>query len=384
MSQQDTSTIREMAAGLPSKMNQAIAAARNRRLVVELLWRRQPLSRRQLAQITGLRESALTYIIRELLQRKVVMLAGKSGTGMGPKHKLLRVNPALGWIVGVALVPHHARTCMMDASGNMLANAGPSIDVSRLEDFPRALKTAVTQWAAGSGYSMDRLLGVGVGVSGTVDPEHGVVLYSNIFRATDMPLQHMIENDFPATTLVDHDAHLAATAEARLGRCKDLENFLLLLINRVATDISSTPVAIGSAMHLSGRAYRGSHFAAGELDDELFGPRVTFRSERDFELLAAADAKLPQHLLDWADRLGKSLSYLSNFIDPAAIVLSGSLSIRNNQYLDRLGKAVRQRLVPIRSGQPIAILPSELGESGVERGAAIAAAEHYLFNRLLA
>src|SRR5579875_2955018 len=90
--------------------NHKTAAQWNRALVLRLVRQQKTLSRRQISQITGLRGSTLTYIVRELLDKRVLRTVGKMNSkAVGQKQVLLDANPDLGYFLGFSLRPNEAK-----------------------------------------------------------------------------------------------------------------------------------------------------------------------------------------------------------------------------------------------------------------------------------
>ena len=246
-----------------TKANQTSAAIHNRRLAVQLLRQHGTLSRRQLAQITGLRTSTLTYIVRDLLDQNIVRTVGKAESKtVGKKQILIEINPGLGWVVGVGLETDQALLVYVDASGEVIDRA--RMEVGHDADaLPGLLCSWIDAWAARKKMSTGGLLGIGVGVPGVVDSECGRVLRSTWFAAEDLPLRDLIAKQIDAPVHIDNDANFAALGESRLGSARGLTNFVYFLMNAEVQQDGFAIRGLGTTIFLNGRLYRGSHFAAG-------------------------------------------------------------------------------------------------------------------------
>ena len=345
----------------------------------------QPLSRSQLAEMTGLQNSTLSHIFRELIAKGLVQSVGKRSSGtVGPKHNMLTINPDVGWVLGVLLSRWGTRMAMLDFAGKAVGGHEVRTEIERLEDVPAKLSLELHRWAERAGEPPGKLLGIGVGVSGSVDPFRGIVLFSNEFDARNVPLREMIAEECGVNVLIDHDANIAAVAEAKCGVGKSMGNFLYVLINvrwQAGRFIDSDH---GASLYLDGGIYRGAHFAAGELDESMLPPKSPIEGQEQIDALRDPDAPLPDALRQWARDVGRALSRLTNFIDPEAIVLGGSLAIRNRSFLAEATDQMHQLLIPIKAHRTINLLPSAFGDDCVSVGAAITAAEEaYLTGDIL-
>lgn len=358
-----------------TKANQQSGALWNRRFVLRLLQKHRELSRGQIAQMTALRGSTLSYIVRELMERDIIRLAGTRDAGtVGPKQQLLELNPYLGYVIGVDMRRHHAQIVVRDAAGGL-------VDVwelgvrGGLEQMPQQLHEAVTQRLNSQTERFGSLLGVGMGLPGIVDYDEGVVLKSTPFEVRDLPLRELLADRFgDCTILVDHNANFAALAEHREGAARDLDQFIVFLINHNDDPVRPVFRSFGAALFLNGRIHRGVHFAAGELDSHI-APIPPFPCEAvELDCLRQSDAPLTDRLRELAVMVSRTIGSLVNFLDPAAVVLGGHQVIANVQFLDMIQQHLPQRVIPIR-GRQMAISASTLGSQAVARGAALAVAD---------
>ncbi|MCC6579462.1 MAG: ROK family transcriptional regulator [Phycisphaeraceae bacterium] len=366
-----------------TKVNQRTGATWNRRLVMNLLRRQGPLSRRQLSQLTKLQGSTLTYIVRELLDRGVLTTAGKRREQqLGKQQLLVTINPDLGWVLGVDLRRRTAQLAVTDACGTVLDRwllAGESAIPGDPQSIGLQLRESVQTWLASRDAPAGKLLGVGVGVPGVVDPQAGVVLKSTALNLTDFPLRRQLEDRLECPVQVDHNANLAALAESRQGAAIGLDDFVHLLMNPSPEDDGVRFQSFGTALYLRGEPYRGCHFAAGELD-RGFAPESEQRAgAEDLAILADEHAPLSPFLVNLAENVGRCLGHLLNLLDPQAILLGGDQPLANIGFRDAVRMEVDQRLIPIRGRKPDVRLAS-FAQFGVTTGAAMAALDHALLH----
>ena len=68
-------------------INQQSAAVYNRLLIIKLLRKHRQLTRTQLAEYTQLQNSTMSYIIRDFINRGIVIESGKRESGAGNKKQ---------------------------------------------------------------------------------------------------------------------------------------------------------------------------------------------------------------------------------------------------------------------------------------------------------
>lgn len=360
-----------------SKVTAQTSAMVNRRLVLRWFQRIGALSRRQLSQITGLRDSTLSYIVRDLIDAGVLRAAGTHDSGtVGPKQQLQAINPDLGHVLGIEIRRQSATVVVRDVAGGLIDLFDLPLH-GTLESLPDQLQAGIDQRQAGQRRPETRLLGMAVGMPGVIDADAGVVLNSVAFDARNVPFSQLLARRFDMLPLLDHNANFAALAESREGACADGHDFVLLLINQNEDPTRPTFKAIGAALVIGGRIYRGTHGAAGELDGHL-APRPSFVADDvDLDSLRVADAPLTDKLMELAGLIGRMAASMANLLDPAVVIVGGDLIIANRQFQQTIQTIMPQRLIPVQD-RTIPAAFSTLGQQAVARGAALAAIDRAL------
>jgi predicted NBD/HSP70 family sugar kinase len=357
-----------------TKSNQSTSAAANRRMAMLLFRQHKTLSRIQLSQMTGLRGSTLTYIVREMLDKKLLRTAGRrESTLVGKKQILLEINPQLGHVLGIELRSQATYIVLHDASGAFLdeLTLPGKPDLSTLPD---TLYHAVQSWFAKRGTPPGDLLGLGLGIPGVVDTHRGIVLLSTPFQAANLPLADPLTQRFGAPTFLDHNVNLAALAEAQSGAAQNLTDFIAYTVNPTPTPTGVDFKSYGAAIYLRGELYRGTHYAAGELDIGMTPPDGLTGTLADLASLAAPDAPLSPFLESLARNVGFSIAHIANLLDPQAVILGGDQPITNHSFLTNVQAALDTRLLKI-ANRSIPIKQAALATRAVAQGAALAAAD---------
>lgn len=359
------------------KVNQSGAAQLNRMLVLNLLRSDGPLSRRQLAELTGLRSSSLTYITRDLINQGVIRTRGKlDKPGAGKKQVLLEINPDQGWVLGVGVEGGAASMVMLDAKGHV-------IDRDRLEfrdafaRMPRLLKNRLDGWIDRGGDPPGGLMAVGLGMTGVIDPHRGVVLRSTRFKLSDWDLGDALAKVFDVPVCIDNDSNFAAVAEARDGNAKGLDNFLHLLINYSERGAAYSVESLGSSMFINGNLYRGARFGAGEIDSLIETGNYEAVTAEQLLNLGTADGPFDDALRGFAEHISTTLLPIADLLDPSAIIIGGNLSLANTSVIRHIQDRLNQRIVAVPH-RAVDVRPALFMDHGVSMGAAIAALDEAL------
>src|SRR5256714_12916308 len=103
-------------AGTPSLLR-----AINERSILELIHRRGPLSRAQVARVSGLSKPTVSLALTGLLDAQLVREVGRSRGERGPSALLYELHPRAGWGVGIDVGRRWARAEIADIAGTVIA-----------------------------------------------------------------------------------------------------------------------------------------------------------------------------------------------------------------------------------------------------------------------
>jgi glucokinase len=101
------------------------------------------------------------------------------------------------------------------------------------------------------------IVGIGVGIAGQVDTEHGVLRAApNLSPATvDLPMAKLLRERFGVPAALRNDVQIAAMGEARFGAGKGVDDFLCIFVG----------TGVGGAIVRNGRLIPGAAGTAGEI-----------------------------------------------------------------------------------------------------------------------
>jgi DNA-binding transcriptional ArsR family regulator len=143
----------------------------NRSVLLSSLYLGEPQSRQDLGRSSGLSQGTVSNVVGELIEEGLVVEAGLVDSDGGRPRTLLRVNPGHTHVVGVDVGETGTRVEVFDLAMRPLATSYHPLPSARPE--PAAV---VAQIHEGLGEVLreaavptDDVLGIGVGVFGTVE-----------------------------------------------------------------------------------------------------------------------------------------------------------------------------------------------------------------------
>jgi len=364
------------------KGDQELVRNQNRALVINLLRLHGPLSRTDISERTRLAPSALTRLARDLLEEGVVMETGKSSSTGGRPAVLVSLNPEYSRSIGIKVERARVLAAAVDLTGAIRARAEVSF---KGPPSPTRVIAAVAKLV--KKVSFDRVLGIGISISGFVDPTTGMDLYSPILGWKKVPLRDPISETTDLPVWIENDVNALALAERWYGAGRDYSHFICITVGE----------GIGAGVVIGGEIYRGAFGGAGELGHITINPDgpVCRCQERGCLEVYASDFFLAeeasrlgfsniQELIRAArdggseakeafTRMGRYLGFgaknLVNLLNPEAIILGGERMDASDLFLSAIENEVRRHSFPSEA-ERLQIVPTELGTDGFLIGSA--------------
>lgn len=340
----------------------------NQNLVFNMIAARGAISRTDIVRETGLPAATVTRITREfalarLITEEVTTTADPNG---GRRPILLRINPTLGYVIGVKLREDSMTLAVCDLGCTVVSSYEAPLPEGKVPyEVCTAIASAVEDALRQAGVPRQRLLGVGIGLAGLIDSAAGMCRYSAIMGWRDVELQAPLEYKLRAAVRLDNDVNTLAVAERLFGHARATSDFIVVTVGR----------GIGLGIVIGGDIYRGSTGGAGE-----FGHTTIDMSEdapvcncgkrgcleaiaSDYGILRAALGRDPgdhveaevQALLQRADEpevqrifaraghaLGAAIANLINIFDPKLVVLTGEGVRAGDMLLQPMREAIPQ------------------------------------------
>jgi predicted NBD/HSP70 family sugar kinase len=348
--------------------------------ILGLLGTQGPTSRVDIARSLGLSPATVTQVIKDLLARGLVEeLASVPSTG-GRPARLLGLVARSGVALGAKVTADHVALVAVELDGSVRTSTVHPFDPRDPASVGDILATGLD----------GAVLGVGVGVPGSVDTQASGVVDAPTLGWRDVKLGQALRDRLGVPVLVDNDVNTLAAAERLYGVGREHSSYLVVTIGR----------GVGCGIVIDGAIYRGAAGGAGEIghvpltDD---GPRCGCGAVGCLEahigsagLLRAARERgvigprgrlstLPKAARDGDARaravyaeagrlLGRALAGIVHTLDPEVVVLMGEGVDAWEFWQPGFEPALRGCLLPARRELPVVVEP--WSEDQWARGAA--------------
>jgi predicted NBD/HSP70 family sugar kinase len=228
----------------------------NRDILLHTIHVHQPVSRADLARLTGLQPSTVSVITGQLIEEGWVLpgTLGRLPRGRRPVFVTLNDKHVT---LAIDLRPEHANLAVVDINGKILSR--DTLVFSAQSESKAETKKAV-QNIAGAARSLraalsDRVFqGVGVSVSGRVDQKTRRLLFSPNVRWTQIDLYAELQKALETPVEMENAANACLLAERWFGNFVDTQNMIAVSVSE----------GIGTGLILDGRLVRGRDDMAGE------------------------------------------------------------------------------------------------------------------------
>ncbi len=341
--------------------------------VLREIWLHREISRIQIAKNLDLDKSTVSGIVTALLHTGIISetAQGEAGPLGGRKPVFLTLNRAYGCVLGIELRQDEYTAVAVNLEGDVVCSRSEPRETSVAN-----IRQAFMDIQAGLRKDLARdgmpVLGVGVGISGIVDPVKGVIRRSIPLR-TEVPFdfQAQVADGYDLPLFIENDANACAWGELAFHRVKRLRDFLFLLVefrNRQNRMPNEERIGVGIGIVIDNRVHYGRTFSAGEFRS-VFCPDD---AKGQFSLTgeeAYGMEKDPALLSRFIAELSKNTALLVNTFNLSYVFLGGHIERYREQVQTVLADEI-QKNWPYAEEAHCKIRFSTHGERAVAYGAA--------------
>lgn len=364
-------------------------------LLILNIIRKEPCSRARIAKMTGLSRSAVTIIIDDLLQRGIVAETGSSRNGTGRKALDLKICADAAYVIGVHLRSQVYGIGLFDFDGQLLHSESRAYD-KNFASAAQLIKIGndIIDIAGKKGISREKVLGVGICVSGPVDVEAGkVIRASSVWH--EVEIVKILESILPWKCFIENRSNARAVYEKLYGTCKEYNSFIFFKV-----DGSVGGSIVYKDEVLSGFGRFGNEF--GHMSIKHDGEQCECGNYGCLDMYASIPAILKQYsqlnMNSWeevvnaaydgntvaiqavrqeAEYIATGIITLCNIFEPEAVALAGDISYRPNLLLALIGENVSVRHILRNVFNSKIVVTDQIDSINLRSAAAIVVEELY-------
>jgi predicted NBD/HSP70 family sugar kinase len=234
-----------------------LGGATSRGVVLDLIRSRGPISRVQLAGMTGFTQATISNVVRQLTEDGLVIESGVREYTGGKPRVMLTLNPKARYAIGIQLGADSTTYVVIDMMGDVVGRirARGLREEAPAEAVPLLAERAV-ELLDTLNVPVADVVGVGVAAPGPLDLEKGSIIGAPTMASwRDFPLRSSIEDAIDLPTVLDNDATAAGVGEFWGGRTADSLAHCTVYMG----------AGIGAGIVIGGSVYRGASSNTGEI-----------------------------------------------------------------------------------------------------------------------
>ncbi|MFT3895256.1 MAG: ROK family protein [Anaerolineales bacterium] len=352
----------------------------------------------------GLTRAAVSLIINDLIESKIVLEAESRSAPSGRPPVVLEINPNQGLVGAIDMGATHISIALADFTARILKEVEYPLDIKAGPEVCLAQASKhLMQLLEAQQLSIADLSAVGIGVPGPVITEAGMVYAPPIMPGWDRyPIRETLEKMWGCPVTLNNDAELGALGEWAYGAGRGEKNIAYIKVGS----------GIGAGLIMNKQIYGGTTGAAGEIGhltiDEN-GPLCSCGNRGCLEAFAGGDAiaKQGQELVRSGKRtllsdlktikahdvseaarrgdlqaqeilrrsgtfIGIAIAGLINLFNPSIVIIGGGVAQVGDIITVPIRQAVRERAMRA-SEQSVRIVTGMLGRRSLLIGATIQA-----------
>lgn len=383
----------------------------NQSILLNLIRAHGPISRPQLATLSGLSQVTVIKITNNLIDRHMILEKDYAESTGGRRAGLLEIHPEGGFVVG--LIPHESSLIGVILNLNSEPVYSQQWNIPLRDQYVHAidlLAQCVEDMFSQSSIPREKIIGVGIGMSGLIDAERGCCIDSWMMNWKNVEISRPLEDRLDIPVFLDNDVNCLAIYEKLFGQGQSYHHFLVVGIGE----------GVGLGIIINDDLYRGAFGGAGEFGHTAVttGGRLCECGNHGCLETYISDAGIVKNYLEYVyattyslekgmqeptifevvERarngneaamaafqragilLGVSLANLVNIFNPECIVLSGADAdasfLADGLLLEPMHQALKQHLFS-QIGKDLHFIVAQHGFESWARGAGSLVLRHF-------
>ncbi|WP_149096526.1 ROK family protein [Paenibacillus terrae] len=364
-------------------------------------------SKAELLDYFSITSSSMTRILEDMLVQKRIVVSGLGTSTGGRKPILFQTNPDYGYLLGLEISRISSSLGLFDLHLNPLSSVRWEMDRSLTPELLVKLVINETNKMLGDHHiAQEKILGMGIGAVGPLDPKKGIILQPEHFPSADwnnVPICKLLEKGLKIPTKLDNGANTALLAEHWALRNEACEHMLyvhagvsirssIMSEGQILRGAADTEGAIGQMIIQTGGRRLRDKGNYGSLEAYVSVPSLEERAQSQLKigresslsniapecvtfssLVKALEQKDPlvrELFTETASYLGIGIANLINTVHPEYVILGGALINADPIVYDTATQIAKKNIYHYPHYNPI-FSTGVYGEDGVVTGAAL-------------
>ena len=393
----------------------------NSKNILNIIRKRGPISRSEIAEITGLTPATITNITSELIDNNLIVEGESGDSSGGRKPIMLRIRCDYYRVIGVYLGSRKIKIIASDLMANtkykkeIPYEKKPLTAVEALEIIKNEIISINEKYLAKG----KKVVGVGIGIHGLVDSNKGISIFAPNLGWRNINIVETLEKATNIPVYIDNNTRTMGLGERWFGTGKNVSSFFCLNVE----------YGIGGSLFIADNSFSGVSFGAGEIGHttvDVNGEICSCGNRGCLETIASVKALtkmafegynehkdssifecqdinspddiLPEKIFESArmgdefaislirrigENIGIGIANIINTLNPELVIINGGIISTGEILLDPIVETVRKKGFS-NSVNATDIVLSKLGNVAYLKGAVVLATQHIFDNPELA
>ena len=343
--------------------------------IYKVIEKNAPISRVKIAKISKLAPASVTKITRQLLEKGIICETAIQASTGGRCAISLAPNIDNIHVLAVKIGQKTLSLSCYNLAAQQLSTSEITIKAEDQRQLLDLLFTSINCFIIKQKKQDQTIAAISLSLSGLIDPQKGIVVYSPYYPLVNFPLAATIEQRFSLPTFIGNHTRSLALAEHYFGASKDCLDSILISIHH----------GVGSGIIINGKPLLGQHFNIGEIghiqanpagkrchcgnfgcletevSDSVIIEKVrkaikqgchsalnleSLNIEKIYQAAADNDPLCRKIVEEAATYLGKTIAILINIFNPQKIIIAGKISAAQTKLLSPIEQCIAYQVLP--------------------------------------
>jgi predicted NBD/HSP70 family sugar kinase len=323
--------------------------ALNEQLLLQHIRQLGPISRAELARMSGLSKPTVSLALANVERSGLVREAGQRTGVPGRSAVLYEVRPEAGYVLGLDIGRQYLRGAVADLTGEVLAGTALRTRASSASGRLAELIGLADELCAQAGIGRAAITQTVIGSPGVYDPRRNTITLAGELAAWGKPaVLAELRDAFGEGLVVENDVDAATLAEREHGHGREAGTFAFVHVGTgigmglvidgnlhrgvhgVAGEIAFMPISAGQGSDPQDARRRGALEASGSAAAVVraarrAGMRGSVSARRVFAAAAAGDERAAAVVAGEAELVARAICAVVTVVDPELVVLGGGI-----------------------------------------------------------
>ena len=221
----------------------------NQKNILTLIKNEDGISRAQIAEKIDVSRATVTNIVKELIGLELVQETKMGESRGGRRPMLLKLNAQGAYVIGIEWGIEAIKAVLLNFEAEIIAENQIKPEEYQLEEYKNITFNLIDNFLKKLS-STNKIIGIGLGIHGLVDPEAGKSIFTPHFDWDEVDIKSILAEKFDYPIFIDNDVRMMAAGEI----WQDRDDFIFI----------NTGSGIGAALVFKGELHYGNNYAAGE------------------------------------------------------------------------------------------------------------------------